>query len=853
MVTSLSAERLRRHFVAAESLALVLARRFAFGLVVTLASCTLEGSSGPLARADEPAPTAPPPVAAEAVAPTAAEAVAPAAAEAAEAAPAIPLHLQIDELVEAAAIGPLASLSSDADFVRRVYLDLTGVIPPADTVKAFLADPSPNKREAVIDALLQTPDFARHFAVQLDVLLLDRRPEKYVDAKQWQGYLIDAIYRRKPLDQVFRELIAPDTTGDDLTPARKFLLTSTVEPHAMTRDVGRVVFGMDLQCAQCHDHPLISDYLQEDYYGLFAFLNRTTLFEDPKSKSGILAEKPDGDTSFQSVFTGSGKPLMPPRVPRGFSLYTEPNLFGDAAYKVKPDKEHASKPVYSRREALAKMLAESSQFRRNLANRLWSLLTGRGLVHPTDFHYADNPPVNPKLLTLLADDIAAHRFDLRYMVREVLLSRTYQRSCEPPRPETINFADVKSRKADLATERAELLARGESMKGQVEAAEKLLRESLATNDKLVTEAAPLQTKLAEARKAFDAAVAAQTESQKAFDALVAKAASIDGVLVSAKGAAALVPESSELTQAVAMLQARAAELAAASTAAKTANEAKVAAVDAAKQGVAQIETDIAAIHARGVPADKLTQLERSYLVLSTDQLETDANRRLVEAQIILCDSLIEYPAASASDRVRGDALWESIVERWSLRGQVAPLKPLTPEQLAASAMRATGFLAKSEAAAKAALEKTPPKELEKPDLSEDEKKLIGEVALQAELLQQLRGNVNQFVGQFSAAGSQEFQATVNQALFLGNGPTLNSWVAAGGDTLVGRLKDQADTDALAEELSLAVFSRPATADERLEIARFLAPADPAQKVDRSAALGQWVWAMITSNEFRFNH
>ena len=132
-----------------------------------------------------------------------------------------------------------------------------------------------------------------------------------------------------------------------------------------------------------------------------------------------------------------------------------------------------------------------------------------------------------------------------------------------------------------------------------------------------------------------------------------------------------------------------------------------------------------------------------------------------------------------------------------------------------------------------------------------------QVALQTELLEQLRGSVNQFVGQFGGLSGEEFQATVNQALFLGNSPTVNQWLTAGGDTLIGRLRDQADTDRLADELSLAVLSRPATIEERADFAQFLSPpTEPAAAPpppDRAVALGEWVWALITSNEFRFNH
>ncbi|TVP95413.1 MAG: DUF1549 domain-containing protein [Planctomycetaceae bacterium] len=772
-----------------------------------------------------------------------------------------PLHVRIDSAVERNAIGPLAPICGDADFVRRVHLDLAGVIPTAEQVRDFLADDAPDKRQRLIDSLLESPDFSRHFAVQLNVLLLDRKAEKYVDQKVWETYLIEAIENRKPLDQMFRELIAPSVTGDDQSPTRKFLLTRDAEPHAMTRDVGRLMFGMDLQCAQCHDHPLISDYYQEDYYGLFAFLNRTSPFEDPASKTGLLAEKADGEASFESVFTGDGKPLMLPRIPRGASVYDEPELTGDEAYVAKPDKTTAAKPVYSRRAALAQMLADSPQFRRTLANRLWSLMTGRGLVHPTDFDYADNPPVNPELLALLADELAAQKFDLRHWVRQVMYSRTYQRECEPARPETVNLADVRSRLDQLTAIHEDRLAKANQLREAWSTARSAWETSLETNEQVAAELPKIEARLAEAREAITKAEQESQQAREALEQLVTRSKPIETVLIAARSAAEQLGEATDepaLTQSLALLTQRSTELAEAIKAAESQRDQKTELLTKATEAAQVIDAELAATKAKRLPTEKLVELEQAHLALFEKQQLADASRRLVDSQIKLCNDLLTYPTAASTEPERAAAIWQSVIDQWTLRGQVAPLKPLTPEQLAASAMRATGMLARSESAAQAALEKTPPKALEAEGLDEATQAQIRQVALQAELLQQLRGNVNQFVGQFGGLSGEEFQASVNQALFFGNSPTVNGWLVAGNDTLIGRLKDLDDTDTLADELSLAVLSRPASIEERREIADFLnPPAEPADAEsapsERTTALAEWVWAMLTSNEFRFNH
>jgi len=761
-----------------------------------------------------------------------------------------PLHQRIDAAVEQTAIGPLAALCSDADFVRRIYLDLTGVIPTHEQVETFLADDSPDKRAQLIDTLINGPEFARHFAVQLNVLLMDRRTDATVDQKAWEGYLIDSITRRKPLNEIFQELIDP---GDSASPARKFLLNRDAEPHAMTRDVGRMVFGMDMQCAQCHDHPIIDDYYQADYYGLFAFLNRTTKFTDPKSKLIVLSEKAEGEAPFESVFTGEGRKTTLPRVPWGATLYDEPTFSAEEAYQVKPDKENAGKPTFSRREALAKRLSENEQFRRNLANRVWALVQGRGLVHPTDFHYAENPPVNPELLAILTEDFAQHKFDLHYAVRQIVLSKTYQRSCEPPAAETLNLADIRSR-LDALTQRQEpLIAAADQLKERVETTKVAWQESLAVNDEVAAELPPLEEKLAQSRTAAEKSTAEHDEAQKAYAALTQRAEPIQTVLTATKAAIEKVADEPALKESLALLEKRSGELAAEMTAAKAALDQKVEALTAAKKMVETTEAEVATVVAKRITPERLKELESAHLSVVSQAGKADATARLAQAQIDLCQSILDYPAIALSDSEKAEVAWEAIVNRWTLQGQVAPLKPLTPEQLAASAMQATGFLARSQTAAQAAVEKTPPKELEAEGITDEEKSKVTQIAVQGEMLNQLRGSVGQFVGQFGGLSGEEFQATVNQALFLGNSPTVNNWLAAAGDTLVGRLNGIEKPEAIADQLCLAVLSRPATLDEQREIANFLTETVGEEAGKRPAALAELVWAMITSNEFRFNH
>jgi hypothetical protein len=349
----------------------------------------------------------------------------------------MPLHQRIDQLIAAAvpdfakhAAGPC----SDEEFLRRIYLDLTGTIPPAEQARAFLQNPSPDKRSKLIDRLLASPECARHLATVFDVMLMERRPEKYLPQAQWLEYLRTSFGSNKPWDQLTREILSADGTDPHLRPAAKFFLDREGEPNQITRDIGRLFLGMNLQCAQCHDHPLIEEYKQDHYYGLMAFLNRTFLFTDKAKNVTVLAEKAEGEVSFQSVFDPAKvTKTSGPRVPGGL-VVKEPKFDKGKEYEMAPANGIRPIPKFSRRAQLAAQVThpDNVAFNRNIANRLWALLMGRGLVHPLDMDHPANPPSHPELLALLAEEMAAHRYDVKGFLRELALSQTYQRSSQLP-------------------------------------------------------------------------------------------------------------------------------------------------------------------------------------------------------------------------------------------------------------------------------------------------------------------------------------------------------------------------------------------------------------------------------------
>lgn len=346
----------------------------------------------------------------------------------------IPLYLRIDELVGAgkadfeATASPLAS---DAEFLRRVTLDLHGIIPSATEAREFLDDPDSTKRRRRVDELLASPRFARHFAAVLDKMLMERRADTLCSTSEWRQFLRGAIADRRPWDQIVREILTADGSNPKERGVAKFYLDRAGEPHAITRDIGRMFLGVDLQCAQCHDHPLVDGYFQEHYYGLFSFVSQVSLYPplDPKASLGEKVDRTP--VSFTSVFTKE-KGATGPKLP-GLDPASEESVPGGQEYLVAPTKNGVRPiPRLSRRELLAASLTapENRAFARNMANRLWAMLLGRGLVEPVDLHHADNPPSHPALLDLLTDELVALRFDLAGLVRQIVLSRTYQRSSE---------------------------------------------------------------------------------------------------------------------------------------------------------------------------------------------------------------------------------------------------------------------------------------------------------------------------------------------------------------------------------------------------------------------------------------
>jgi hypothetical protein len=350
------------------------------------------------------------------------------------------LHEQVDALIQAKAAGNAVSpAADDAEFLRRVWLDFDGGIPTAEEARAFLQDAAPAKRTALIEKLIAAPRFAERMADAFNVMLMERRGEN----PAWRKWLADSFRENKPWDAMVREILGPEFADEKLRGAGWFITRrlekvgqQDTDYPGLTRDVGRMFMGVDLQCCQCHRHLTVDQYKQADFSGLFTVYSNLKL--QPADATRKVAWVSEGAMSakyeFASVFTGV-KGQVGPRVPFGEEVAV-PDLKGDEAWLVKPDRKtkEIGTPKFSPLKEIAQRIPspENALFAKNIANRVWFLLMGRGLVEPLDLQHSDNPATHPEVLELLAKELTAHHFDLHWLIGELAKTEVYARSSMAP-------------------------------------------------------------------------------------------------------------------------------------------------------------------------------------------------------------------------------------------------------------------------------------------------------------------------------------------------------------------------------------------------------------------------------------
>lgn len=329
-----------------------------------------------------------------------------------------------------------AKPSADTEFLRRVYLDLVGVIPTHDEAVAFLASTDPGKREKLIDKLLADPRFARHQADVWDLVLFGRNPPgNETDRRDgFHAWLRSRFEQNIAYDVWVRELLKAE--GNSTDNSALYFAQWRNAPEDATEAVSQTFLGVQLQCARCHDHPY-EPWTQRDFYGMAAFLARldvVTVGKKGNLNVYAIGERNTGDIQFtgpakDAVAGKKGEPVKPK-----FLLGAE--LAEPAPPKDAKDRERFTpnqmppKPKFSRKDALADWVTKPDNpfFARAVANRVWGQFLGRGLVHPVDNLSAANKPSHPALLDTLTKELMAHQFDLKWFIRELVSSKTYQLS-----------------------------------------------------------------------------------------------------------------------------------------------------------------------------------------------------------------------------------------------------------------------------------------------------------------------------------------------------------------------------------------------------------------------------------------
>jgi hypothetical protein len=766
----------------------------------------------------------------------------------------------IDRLIEQRQIGPVAGVASDSTFVRRIYLDLIGRIPSIGEAKKFLAEKAPNRRAALVDELMKRPAFNRNLARQFDLMLMERRKDNYVKSDPWREYLVGAMEENRPYHKLVHDLLAADGAGKGNHAAAKFYLEREAEPSALTRDIGRIFFGMDIQCAQCHDHPNVDDYLQRDYYGIQAFVNRLSVFRPDKKKPAVLAEKAEGNTEFKSVFTsieGSTTPKLP-----GGQAISEPTVAKGKEWKVAPDKKDKKKraiPAYSRREQLPKQLADGKNeaFRRNIVNRLWAQMMGRGLVEPVDFHHSSNPPSHPELLDHLATEFAEMKFDIRGFLRALAKTRTYQRSFAMPEElvssagalsEQIDRGESESKKLQTASQAA--WEATEKLRGDLEQ----IYAAIAPLNKSLTAAKSGVPKLEKIHKAtqpgLDRALANLKKRKKQFEPHFKKAR--DAKAKDPKKDDPKRKPTSDERRALSYEKQLRSYQGTHDKALKKERDA-FAKLAEARGKVADIEKQIAVAKKR-VPEIEEQLVEADGLRRSRTLKSKLATRELRQLQALgefheLKTQLGEADLKAGEKTgiaARLESASRELTGIWSDNCAVAGLVPLSPEQLAFSLMEATGEREKQRAAGGRDFDKkAKDKNKKKWPVPSDRDQYVEMYASN-----KLRSKVATFVNLFDAGGAQNaFFASADQALYFENGGDLRSWLSPSSNNLVDRLRKTTEPARFAAELYLSTLTRRPTKRESTAVAEFL----KGREKDLSNAAQEMAWALLTSNEFRFKH
>jgi Protein of unknown function (DUF1549)/Protein of unknown function (DUF1553) len=345
-----------------------------------------------------------------------------------------PIEAAIDHYIDAglreAGVVP-APRADDPTWLRRVTLDLVGRIPTVAETEQFLHDNDPQKAIKAVDRLLASGGFVRHQGQEFATMLQvedGRRPTR----NALQDYLEAAFADHRGWDRIFREILLPDDNDPKQRGAGEFLKARVKETDRLTIDVSTLFLGVNVSCAQCHDHPHVPAWTQDHFYGLKSFFARTV------DVGGLVVEKDFGSVKYvpnkkkeklAPVMFLTGKVVDVPGIKEPSK--DEKKHEQDRLESAKKNKKAPAPPHFSLRAKFVETALQPGEnvfFSRAIVNRLFYRFMGQGMVMPLDQMHVENPPSHPALLQWLSRDLVAHQYDLRRLMRGIVLSNAYART-----------------------------------------------------------------------------------------------------------------------------------------------------------------------------------------------------------------------------------------------------------------------------------------------------------------------------------------------------------------------------------------------------------------------------------------
>jgi len=318
--------------------------------------------------------------------------------------------------------------AGDEVFVRRVHHDITGTLPTPEQVTRFLSDKNPNKRDALIDALLETPEYSYYFANRwADILRVKRgnnNPTRAFGTFSFHNWIRESIARDKPYDQFVREIVS--AVGDELKAPPTMWYRDLQKPEQFVDDACQLFLGVRMACAQCHHHPY-EKWSQDDYWGMAAFF-------------GQLGRKTVPTPGVQVQNQNQNRLVI---YNKGNGTVTNTRTKQAAAIKALDAEEVKLTPGEDPRQRLVDWMVDPKNpfFAKAVVNRYFAHFMGKGIVDPVDDMRVTNPPSNPELLDALAKELTGSGYNLKHLIKVIVKSRTYQLSAVP---NELNKNDKKS-------------------------------------------------------------------------------------------------------------------------------------------------------------------------------------------------------------------------------------------------------------------------------------------------------------------------------------------------------------------------------------------------------------------------